>query len=72
VQLAANLDEARAGLARLFDGADENDLAAAGSSGALYPALLAGIAAQYLIDPGNAPTGRDLAEALSRLTDATR
>jgi AcrR family transcriptional regulator len=72
VQLAANLDEARAGLARLFDGADENDLAAAGSSGALYQALLTGIAAQYLIDPGNAPTGRDLAEALRRLTDATR
>jgi hypothetical protein len=56
VQLAANLDEARAGLARLFDGADENDLAAAGSSGALYQALLTGIAAQHLIDPGNAPT----------------
>lgn len=68
-QLAANLDEARAGLARLFDGIDENDTAAR-SSGTLYQALLTGIAAQYLIDPDHAPTGRDLADALRRITEA--
>ena len=61
-QLAANLDEARAGLARLFVGVAEPD------SGALYQALLTGMAAQLLIDPDKAPTGSELAEALRRMT----
>lgn len=69
-QLAGNLGEARAGLARLFDGTDDNDTAAARSRGALYQALLTGIAAQHLIDPHCAPTGSELAEGLRRLTDA--
>ncbi|NUS42264.1 MAG: TetR/AcrR family transcriptional regulator [Mycobacteriaceae bacterium] len=71
-RLATNLDEARAGLARLFDAADENDTAAAHSVGALHQALLTGIAAQYLIDPDRAPTGRDLADALRRMTHAAQ
>jgi AcrR family transcriptional regulator len=71
-QLAGNLDEARAGLAQLFDGTDEDDPAATRSSGALYQALLTGIAAQYLIYPNHAPTGRDLADALRRITDTPR
>lgn len=69
--LADNLAEARAGLARVFDGTGENDSAAPGS-GTLYQALLIGIAAQYLIDPDRAPTGRELADSLRRLTDAPR
>lgn len=71
-QLATNLAEARSGLARLLHGDDESDTAAAGSVGTLYQALITGVAAQYLIDPDNAPTGRDLAEGLRRITDPTR
>ncbi|MEV6255806.1 TetR/AcrR family transcriptional regulator [Nocardia sp. NPDC051929] len=71
-RLAENLDEARSGLARLFDGVAETDTAAARSLGTLYQALLTGVAAQYLIDPESAPTGSDLAEALRRITDPTR
>ena len=64
-RLADNLDEARAGLARLFaDGAGDS----AAGSGALYQALLTGMAAQLLIDPDKAPTGSELAEALRRTT----
>lgn len=64
-QLAGAVEEARAGLARLFDGIIEAD--AARTTGALYQAMLTGVAAQYLIDPENAPTGADLAEALRRI-----
>ncbi|MBF6170802.1 TetR/AcrR family transcriptional regulator [Nocardia blacklockiae] len=67
-QLAANLDEARSGLARLLAGADEGDADATRGVGALYQALLTGVAAQYLIDPDRAPTGRDLAAGLRRIT----
>ncbi|MEV0334278.1 TetR/AcrR family transcriptional regulator [Nocardia sp. NPDC050717] len=67
-QLAGNLEEARAGLAALFDGVDENDTR---GSGALYQALLTGLAAQYLIDPASAPSGKDLAGSLRRITGDT-
>uniref|UniRef100_UPI002455217D TetR/AcrR family transcriptional regulator n=2 Tax=Nocardia wallacei TaxID=480035 RepID=UPI002455217D len=70
-ELAGSLAEARAGLARVFDGADEDDAASPGA-GTLYQALLTGIAAQYLIDPDRAPTGRELAESLRRLTAVPR
>ncbi|WP_067715159.1 TetR/AcrR family transcriptional regulator [Nocardia yamanashiensis] len=66
-QLAGNMEEARAGLARLFDGTADTDTAH--PAGALYQALLTGVAAQYLIAPETAPTGTDLAEALRRITD---
>jgi hypothetical protein len=36
--------------------------------GSLYLALLAGVMAQWLIDPKHAPSGRDLAEALRTIT----
>ncbi|MEU8896176.1 TetR family transcriptional regulator [Nocardia sp. NPDC048505] len=63
-QLAGNLDEARTGLARLFDGVAEP------GTGALYQALLTGLAAQHLIDPGSTPSGADLAAALRGITTA--
>lgn len=66
-QLAATQREARAGLARLFDGIDETDEEAGRTVGALYQALLTGLAGQYLIDPDSAPTGSDLAEGLRRV-----
>lgn len=66
-QLATQNDESRAGLARLFEGADEDDAEAGRTVGALYQALLIGLAAQSLIDPENAPTGAELAEGLRRV-----
>ncbi|WP_460724530.1 TetR/AcrR family transcriptional regulator [Nocardia heshunensis] len=66
-RLAAQNDESRAGLARLFEGAEEGDAEAGRTVGALYQALLIGIAAQSLIDPENAPTGAELAEGLRRV-----
>ncbi|MFI1916629.1 TetR/AcrR family transcriptional regulator [Nocardia sp. NPDC020380] len=62
-RLAGDTRESRAGLARLFGDDDES----AGAVGALYQALLIGVAAQYLIDPGTAPTGAELAEGLRRI-----
>lgn len=70
-QLAGNLDEARAGLVRLLDDADPGETSSR-STGMLYQALLIGVAAQYLIDPDNAPTGHELAEALRRIAVPVR
>ncbi|MGW4244727.1 TetR/AcrR family transcriptional regulator [Nocardia sp. NPDC004722] len=66
-QLAAQTGEARSGLARLFDGTAEEDPEAGRTVGALYQALLIGLAAQSLIDPESAPTGAELAEGLRRV-----
>ncbi|MFE3187700.1 hypothetical protein ACFXHA_01750 [Nocardia sp. NPDC059240] len=55
------------GLARLFDGTDEDDPETGRTVGALYQALLIGLAAQSLIDPETAPTGAELAEGLRRV-----
>ncbi|WP_067822468.1 TetR/AcrR family transcriptional regulator [Nocardia inohanensis] len=63
-QLAANTSEARSGLAQLFDAPAESGEDAGRTVGALYQALLIGVAAQYLIDPETAPTGRDLVAGL--------
>ncbi|WP_040808392.1 TetR/AcrR family transcriptional regulator [Nocardia concava] len=68
-QLAATTDESRTGLARLFNGTEDED--AGRTVGALYQALLIGVAAQSLIDPETAPTGADLAEGLRRITAST-
>ncbi|MFJ4653660.1 TetR/AcrR family transcriptional regulator [Nocardia sp. NPDC088792] len=69
-QLAGDTRESRAGLARLF-GSAEDDTTENGEDartvGALYQALLIGVAAQYLIDPETAPTGTELAEGLRRV-----
>jgi AcrR family transcriptional regulator len=62
-QLAAWLKEARPGLAGIFQGIDQDDRDAV-VIGSFYQALLTGVMAQYLIDPDNAPSGRDLVYAL--------
>jgi len=43
------------------------DAKRARTSGALYQALMFGVAAQWLIDPEHAPSGRDLAAALREI-----
>ncbi|WP_248961913.1 TetR/AcrR family transcriptional regulator [Sphaerisporangium perillae] len=63
--------EGRLGLLELFgriggSGDDKKDERV----GALYQALLAGVASQWLLDPGSAPTGRDLIEGLRSITTA--
>ncbi|MGW4773803.1 TetR/AcrR family transcriptional regulator [Nocardia sp. NPDC004278] len=67
-QLSAGLDEARRGLARLFEGIDESDTEGGYAIGSFYQALLTGLAAQVLIDPDHAPSGSELADALRRIT----
>lgn len=62
-QLAAWLKEVRPGLAEIFGGLDQQDQDAV-VVGSFYQSLLTGLMAQYLIDPDNAPSGRDLAQAL--------
>lgn len=70
--LATGLAEARLGLARMFSGPrDPLDDDTAWVLGSFYQALLTGLMAQYLIDPGRAPDGRDLARALTLITERT-
>ncbi|MGW2665334.1 TetR/AcrR family transcriptional regulator [Nocardia tengchongensis] len=70
-QLAKRTEDARRGLARLFGGADEDDTEAGRTVGALYQALLIGIAAQSLIDGETAPTGTELAEGLRQIINVS-
>jgi AcrR family transcriptional regulator len=55
--------QARLGLAELFQGLEPTDPAAL-AVGSFYYALLAGVMAQWLIDPERAPSASDLSEAL--------
>ena len=56
---------ARLGLAQLFHDIDPTiDDKGARAVGSFYLALLPGVMAQWLIDPDEAPRGRDLADAL--------
>jgi len=65
-QLAAGQEEARFGLAALFQKMDESmvDERLARTVGSFYLGLLSGVMVQWLVDPERAPTGRELAEAL--------
>ena len=66
----ANRD-ARLGLAALLGygpGHDEHELVAIG---ALCQAILAGLAAQWLVDPHGTPSGQDLLDAMRAVVDAT-
>jgi len=70
---AAAQQEARWGLAKLFQGArapadSETTLA----MGSFYYALLTGVMAQWLVDPDRAPTARDLGQALRMIAAETR
>ncbi len=60
---ATDTRQARIALATLF-GADTADEEQAVRVGALYQALLVGLAAQYLGDPDSVPTGPDLLDAM--------
>jgi AcrR family transcriptional regulator len=62
-QLAEGLEQARLGLAELIQRIDPDDPAAK-LVGSFYQALLTGVLVQWLIDPEQAPSGRDLAQAL--------
>ena len=64
-QPAEGLGQARLGLAELIQRIDPaEDERQANLVGSFYQALLTGVLVQWLIDPGHAPSGRDLAEAL--------
>jgi AcrR family transcriptional regulator len=65
-QLAAGHEEARFGLAALFQNLDESavDERTAKTVGSFYVALMSGLVTQWLLDPQRAPSGRDMSEAL--------
>jgi AcrR family transcriptional regulator len=65
-QLAAGHEEARFGLAALFQGTDESmvDGRVAQTVGSFYVALMSGLITQWLLDAQRAPSGGAMAEAL--------
>lgn len=65
-QLAVGHEEARFGLAALFQNMDESSLdeSAAHTVGSFYLALMSGLVTQWLVDPERAPSGRAMSEAL--------
>ncbi|KAA9376412.1 TetR/AcrR family transcriptional regulator [Microbispora cellulosiformans] len=66
---AAANRQAKLGLAALFENLDPDaDARKAMAVGAFYQALLGGMAAQWLVDPDEAPSAADLAEALRTIT----
>ena len=72
-RLAAAAQEARHALAALFAGVDPTtEPERAHRVGSFYYALLSGLLTQWLIDPDQAPSGRDLAAALDELLVAQR
>ena len=63
--MAAAQEKAREGLAELFQGAGRlADPTADRAVGAFHYALMTGVLAQWLIDPDQAPTAKDLTQAL--------
>jgi AcrR family transcriptional regulator len=62
----------RTGLAALFLGIPEDqiDKTTARTLGSFYYALMTGMITQWLTDPENAPTGRDLADAVRAIAAA--
>lgn len=70
VFLADALQQARSGLAAMFQNMDEEgDERKAWKLGSFYYALMSGVMVQWLIDPEHAPSGHDLAEALRMIVD---
>lgn len=69
--LAVGYHRARPWMATLFTGqsVEEVDEETAQTIGSFLLALQAGLAAQWLLDPGHSPTGHDVAEALRRMAD---
>ncbi|MDX3191865.1 TetR/AcrR family transcriptional regulator [Streptomyces sp. MN03-5084-2B] len=62
-QLANAVEQARHGLANLFQGLDDGS-AEARAVGTVHQALLSGAMLQWLIDPDHAPSGADLVRGL--------
>ncbi|MBE3012399.1 TetR/AcrR family transcriptional regulator [Microbispora sp. NEAU-D428] len=61
--------QAKLGLAAIFEHLDPAaDVRQAMAVGAFYQALLGGMAAQWLVDPEQAPSARDLLEALRTIS----
>lgn len=70
--LASAGEQARPGLAMQFQQIDADvDEKSAKVVGSFHQALLTGVMAQWLIDPDNAPSGHDLAEALRIILSET-
>jgi AcrR family transcriptional regulator len=71
--LAGALQQGREGLAALFQSVDAAaDPKQAWMVGSFYQALMSGVMVQWLIDPGHAPSGHDLAEALRTIVGSVR
>jgi AcrR family transcriptional regulator len=69
--LAGANREARIGLVALLDGPDAAaDATAAERKGAFYQAMLIGLAATWLVDPGGMPSGPELLAALRDVAGA--
>lgn len=62
-QLGNALEQARFGLANLFQGLDDGSDEAR-AVGTVHQALLSGVVLQWLIDPDRAPSGADLVRGL--------
>lgn len=63
--IAQGMQDARGLWASVFHGVDvAAEPKKAFQLGSFYQALISGVLTQWLIDPANAPTGRDMAEAL--------
>ncbi|WP_327295077.1 TetR/AcrR family transcriptional regulator [Streptomyces sp. NBC_01197] len=63
--IAGPQKEGRLGLAENFQGIDEKtDPEKARTAGLVYQALLVGVMVQWLMDPGTAPSARDLTDGL--------
>ena len=69
-QLADGQEQGRHGLVALFEGVEERtvDESRARTVGSFYLALVSGLMVQWLVDPGRAPSGADVAEALRTIT----
>lgn len=70
--LAAVVGQARTGLAEVFYGVDpEADPELAWAVGSFLHVFLSGLMAQWLVDPTQAPTGRQLADGLRMVVAPT-
>ncbi|MFC4118330.1 TetR/AcrR family transcriptional regulator [Nonomuraea zeae] len=64
-QLVQGIQEARLGLAELFEGIEPgSDPERARLTGTVYQAMLTGFLSQWLLDPGSALSGREVVAAL--------
>ncbi len=66
--LAYGLRQGREGLAELFGTPDDDPRQPLGS---FLQALMTGVVTQWIVDPGAAPSGAEMAEALRRNSVAT-